>query len=261
MSWRLTPLVIGVALVTAGVLLLLRNLGVLPPGVSLWPLLLVAVGGVLLVGGLRQGEEAPTEGAETPLEGAREARVALQHGAGVLEVTGTAAPGVLLSGTFAGGVRQSAERQGDRLDVTLRHPSDPDQLFRQHRGLRWSVALTTEVPIDLELSTGAARAHLDLTQVPVRALRILTGASEVDCSLPSRGRSTARISAGAAEVRLHVPPGVAARVRSHTPLASVTVDQRRFPVWERGYRSAAYETAEDRVDIELEGGVASFHVD
>ena len=131
MNVRLTPLVVGVALATAGVLLLLRNVGVLPPGITAWPVLLIAVGAVLLVAGLQQrsGDDAPAEAAAVPLDGAREARLVLQHGAGVLDVSAAAEPGHLFDGTFAGGVRHEVQRLGDRLEATLRHPSDPERLL------------------------------------------------------------------------------------------------------------------------------------
>jgi hypothetical protein len=261
MRLRLVPLVIGVALAGSGVLLLLRNVGVLPPGVTVWPILLVAVGVVLLLAGLQQHDaDVPADGASAPLDGATEARLVLKHGAGVLEVTDGAHPGHLYDGTFAGGVRQEAQRHGDRLEVTLRHPADPERLFRQSRGLRWTLAVTREVPLDLELQTGAARGQLDLSEVALRRLRVQTGASEVDIRLPTRGRSAVQVSAGAAEIRLHVPPGVAATVTNRSALASVVVDQTRFPVWGSGFRSPDYETSDHRVDIELEGGVASFNV-
>lgn len=262
MRFRLVPLVIGIALAGSGLLLLLRNLGVLPPGVTLWPVLLVAVGVVLLLAGLQQhGEELPADTAAAPLEGATAARLVLKHGAGVLEMAGGAQPGQLYEGTFTGGVRQELQRHGDRLDVTLRHPSDPERLFRQSRGLRWSIAVTREVPLELELHTGAARSQVDLSGVALQRLRVQTGASEVDIRLPLRGRSAVQVSAGAAEIRLHVPDGVAAAITNRSALASVSIDQSRFPAWGNGYRSADYERADHRVDIDLEGGVASFHVD
>jgi hypothetical protein len=260
--FSLVPLVVGVALAVAGVLLLLRNLGVLPPGVTIWPVLVIAAGLVLLLVGLReQGTDAPLDAAATPLDGATEARLVLKHGAGLLDVTGGARAGQLFEGTFAGGVRQELARHGGRLEATLRHPPDPDRLVRQSRGLRWTVAVTPEVPLDLELQTGAARAQLDCTGTRLRELRVQTGASEVDIRLPAAGRTTVRVSAGAADIRLHVPEGVAAAITNRSALASVSVDQARFPAWGKGYRSPDYESAEHRVDIDLEGGVASFRVD
>lgn len=260
MSPRLTALAGGVVLVAVGAVLLLRNLGVLPPGVNVWPVVLLATGAVLLVTGLQQRDGEPAaEAAAVALDGARQARLVLKHGAGTLDVTSADGEGMLLEGTFAGGVRQDAQRAGERLDVTLRHPADIDRLARQSRGLAWSLALGRDVPLDLEVQCGASRARLDLTGVALGALRMQVGASDVDVRLPPGCR--VHVSAGAADVRLHVPQGTAAAITTRSALASVNVDRARFPAWGQGYRSPGYESAERPVDIVLEGGVASFRVD
>lgn len=262
MNDRLLPLVLGVFLAVAGVLLLLRNLEILPAGFSVWPVALIAIGAVVVAAGLRQerGGAPPAETASMSLEGAHRGRLILKHGAGVLEVGGAATAGRLFEGTFAGGVRQETRRDAESVEVTLRHPSDPERLLRQSRGLGWTIALTQEVPLDLELQTGASRVHLDLDQVQVGELRIQTGASDVDVRLPAHGRSRVRVSAGAADVRLHVPPGVEASITTRSALASTSIDETRFPPAAGGFRSPGFESAQDRVEIELEGGVASFSV-
>jgi hypothetical protein len=263
MRTRLIPLVIGATLALVGVFLLLRNLGILPAGFDLWPVLLIAVGVVVLLAGRQQHQagEVSQESAAASLDGAAEARLVLKHGAGVLQVRGGAASGFLFEGAFTGGVRQEIHRSGERMEATLRQPSDPERWIRQHGGLGWTVALTGEVPVELEVQAGASRTRLDLEEVALRGLRVQTGASEMDIRLARRGRYRVHVSAGAAEVRVHVPTGLAASIVTRSALAGVSIDRTRFPAAGGGFRSPDYDAAEDRVDIELEGGVASFSVD
>lgn len=263
MTARLAPLTLGVALVAAGLLVGLRNLGVLPAGVTVWPVLLIAVGVVVLVAGLRPDPEGgpEEETAALSLDDAVEARVVCKHGAGELRVTAGAPAGYLFQGAFTGGVRQEVRRVGGRAEVTLRHPSDADRLWREGRGLGWAVALAGDVPIDLEIHTGASRVRLDLSDVALRSLRVHTGASDIDVRLPARGQPRVAISAGAADVRVHVPGGMSAVIRNRSALGSVTVDQARFPHADGVYRDAGYEAATDRATIDLKGGFASFAVD
>lgn len=263
MTARLTPLIVGVALVAAGVLILLRNLGLLPSEITVGPVLLIGAGVVVLFAGLRQerGDGRAPEAAAVSLDGAAEARVVCKHGAGGLEIASGAPASRLLTGSFAGGVRQEVRRVGERLEVTLRHPPDADRLFRQSGGLDWALALARDLPIDLELQTGASRVRLDLADVSLGSLRIQTGASDVDVRLPARGRPEVVVNAGAADVRVHVPTGMSASIVARSALASVSVDQARFPRANGGYRDAGYEQAADRATIRLEGGVASFAVD
>jgi hypothetical protein len=94
--------------------------------------------------------------------------------------------------------------------------------------------------------------------VTVCSLILRTGASDTRLVLPDHGRTHTEISAGAADVQITVPPGVEAAVRNRSALAGFTIDERRFPRVDGGYRSPGYDVAEDRADIEIEGGVASF---
>jgi hypothetical protein len=59
---------------------------------------------------------------------------------------------------------------------------------------------------------------------------------------------------------VRVPDGVAASVRTRSALASVNVNPARFPRTNGVYRSADYDTARARADIDIEGGLASFSV-
>jgi hypothetical protein len=57
-----------------------------------------------------------------------------------------------------------------------------------------------------------------------------------------------------------VPPGVAARIRGSMGVGTLSVDQSRFPRRDGGYESADFETAVNRVELDVEGGVGSVEV-
>ena len=256
---RRSEIALPLALAVIGTLFALREVGVMT-AVPVAPLLLILIGVAVLVGGLSSGDDEAAERLAVPLDGAGRARVVLNYGAGTLRVAGGAAEHLGLEGSFVGGARHEATRVGDRLDVTVRHPSDVGGLFRQHRPLDWDVALTAAAELDLEVHAGAARTHLDLSGVALASLSLKTGASDTDIVLPDRGRYAVDVDAGAAEVVVRVPDGVAATIRTRSALASVDVDTARFPRANGGYRSPDYDTAEHRADIDIEGGVASFTV-
>jgi hypothetical protein len=240
---------------------MLRELGLLPAG-AVMPLLLIGAGGGLLAVARTRGDPADDapQTAGVVLDGAREARLRLHYGAGTLVVGPGAAPGSLYDGSFTGGVRQEVAREGDRLTVTLRHDTDPDRYLRLRRALDWYLALGADVTVDLDISTGASRLHLNLTDLRVRSLRLRTGASDVDLTLPAHGHTTIRIEAGAADIRIHVPPGLAASVSNRSAFAGVHIDRGRFPRVGDLHRSPGYDAARDRAEIELEGAAASFSV-
>src|SRR5207249_5137593 len=110
--------------------------------------------------------------------------------------------------------------------------------------------------------TGATDAHLDLSKLNVSSLDITVGAASAWLRLPeAAGTSSAHISGGAATITLEIPQGVAAQIRHTGGLSTVDIDQTRFPlVSENLYRSANYDTAQNKVDVTIETGFTSIEV-
>jgi hypothetical protein len=195
-----------------------------------------------------------------PLEGAADAEVMVTFGAGHLRV-GAAASGMLIDGTFAGGVR--AERSGGPGRVRVSPPSPPSGWTWDRAPYTWAMGVSGEVPLRLRVESGAADAELDLTAVRLAELRLRTGASETRVTLPAAAGYT-RVDAegGAAAIRFRVPDGVAARIRSSMTLASSEIDLVRFPRSAAGdaWESPDFASAPNRVEIEVRGGVGSLSV-
>ena len=127
--------------------------------------------------------------------------------------------------------------------------------------MAWRLGLTGDVPLDLRLETGAARATLDLGDLLVRRIELKTGASETRLRLPAAaGRTTVEAEIGAASLTIEVPPTVAARIRSRMALGTTDVDEARFPRSTDGFASLDWETAANRVELDLRGGVGSVRV-
>ena len=248
-------------LIAAGVVLLLSATGNLGQGpidliANAWPWVLVALGLWFLLGAVIPSGGSIVEQLAIPLAGATEGRIRIRFGAGELTV-GPAAPGNLVDGRFTGGVLQRATGPGRvelEQDTTYGLPwlDNPST---------WSVGVAADVPLDLRLDTGAARARLDLSEVRVRSLELHTGASDTRIRLPrSAGATTVTAETGAAALVIEVPRGVAARIRSRMAIGSSQIDEGSFPRTATGHESADYATAANRVDLDLQGGVGSIRV-
>jgi hypothetical protein len=255
----------GIILLLVGLLLLLSNLGVIAVDIwsAIWAVLLIVVGlGILL--SVVAGPGAEGEAVNIPLEGATSASLRLRHGAGRLRVGAVADPDTLMEGTFGGGLDYRTQRRGDELDVEMSPPGFPHVITPWNwgrEGLGWNVGLNGDIPLSLAFETGASEARLDLSELRVRDLRLETGASSVGVTLPASADHTqARIEAGAASVSVRVPPEVAARVRFEGGLASISVDQDRFPRTQGVYQSPDYDTAQHKVDLDIRAGVGSVDV-
>ncbi len=189
-------------------------------------------------------------------DGLASGEVVLKFGAGRLDV-GRGTPGVLVEGTFEGGVRRRDLGPG-RVELE----ADITQVLPwMGQRLHWRVGLGPDLPLTLRLEGGASKSVLELADLAVTSLEVKTGASDTRIVLPrSVERCEVRIEAGAAQVTIEVPEGVAVRIRSQMGLGSTNVDQGRFPRGADGWSSPDYETAAHRADVRISGGVGSVRV-
>jgi hypothetical protein len=257
----------GIGLVLLGGLLLLQTTGMIAPGVNVWAifwsLVLVLFGVNLLLRSTGRGAKLYHETREEPLNGARQAELRFHHGAGELRVDASATPDALFTGTFGGGIDARVQHSGDTARAELRTPADnfPMVGFTGAGELNWQVGLNPNLPLSLHFELGASHNLLDLRALQVKELRLQTGASRTEIDFPERAGSTrATIRSGAASVVLRVPAGVAARIHAQGGLASIQVDTQRFPRLGSDYASPDYDTAPNRLDIDVETGVGAVEV-
>ncbi len=199
------------------------------------------------------------------IDSATAARIHLKHGAGRLSVGPSVDPDILLQGSFAGGVDKKVRRTGSEVDVTLRQPTAAGHEWafpwNWNRGpLDWSVGLSRRVPMRLQIDSGANQTELDLSDLAVGELVVNTGASETSLTVPVKGKTAVRVKMGAASLRIRVPDRTAARIRVRGGLSSTKVDEGRFPRSGDEFRSADFDQAEDRAEIEVDAGAASVEV-
>ncbi len=259
----------AVILVAAGFLMLLNNLGLFDINIwsFFWPTLLVVMGIWFLVGTTTSKGEFVMEEGSVDLEDAESASITVKHGAGRLRMDASADEGKLVSGTFANGLDARVKKMDSGLNVILQPQSQafPDVLFPGNwiggRGLSWDFGLSTKIPLHLVFETGAADSSLDLTDLQVKDLVLKTGASSTEIKLPaSAGTTRFKVEAGAASLMIRVPEGVAAQIETEAGLASISVDQDRFPKQGGIYQSADYETAINKIEILIETGLASIEI-
>ena len=250
----------GAVLVLLGGLMFLNAAGIrLPGGISamqlFWPSVLVLLGVWILSAYFLRGV-VEKEQVSIDLQGANEAYLKLSHGAGRLVLGAGASPGQLLSGTFAGGVKQSVHKSGNRLDAHIEaQPTFFPLFFSGWQGLEWNINLNRDIPLALRLETGASQSELDLRDLRVTDLKVGTGASKTNLTLPTNaGMTTVKVELGAASLDMVVPQGVAARIRTEHGVAAIEVDTARFPYSNGIYESADYSSAQNKVDILIQAG-------
>jgi hypothetical protein len=269
--WRLWPVV----LVLIGVELLLAHR--VP-----W-LVLVALAVVVLVAGavgINWGMPGSTDttitaSSQTDLGGATQAAVTVRFGAGTLNLGPILQPqpGQLASMTYQGPPQLAPQPRYTVSNVgvgQLEYQSTPKGgagflpfVDGRADAAQMDLTLAPNVPItSLTVQTGATAARLDLSSLHVSALDMSIGAATTWLRMPEAGGlTTAHISGGASSLTVEIPPGVAAQIQMRGGLSTLSVDQSRFPqVSDNLYRSPDYETATNKVDLNIETGVTTIQV-
>jgi hypothetical protein len=249
----------GIILIVLAALLLLQQQGLLKGNIFdyFWPLLIVAFGLLLIFGATFRHKKGEGQQVSIPLEGALNGYVKIDHGAGRLNIRSGALPAEIVNGVFGSGVDYKSNLAGNRIEVRLK--ARPD--FWMPEGLDWDINLNKDVPLSLDIDSGASAAIIDLSDLKVSDLDIDTGASSNDVTLPANaGMTNAKIDAGAASVKVKIPEGVAAKIRIKSGLTGINVASRFPKVGDGLYQSADYATAANRADIVIETGVGSVDI-
>lgn len=207
-----------------------------------------------------------------PLDHAKRASIQLQHKEGYLRIDSEAPENILLDGVFGGGLESKVNRSKDAANIQVRYLERRGFLSWKYPWswgsaslLDWTLHLSDQIPIELEIETSTGRSTLELDSLQITDLRIKADTCETQLSLPDRtGQTLVHITANTAKLVILVPPKVAAHIHlpSSETFISAEIDLARFPMIEEGreYRSKRYKTASKRVDIRIDGRMSPFEI-
>jgi hypothetical protein len=288
--WRRRRGLVGpVLLIALGVVFLLNNTGALEWDIwwtlfSIWPVLLIAAGIDLLIGYrsalgsivalvlivavvagalfLAAGaQDRPAAGGERisySLDGAEEAEVRLSLSVARLRLSGLSDSSYLVDGDIAIGGGESIERSFSVDDGVAELELSSEQTTPvpfAFPGLRaWDLGLNSDVSVALDIDLGVGQVELDLAGMMLTDLAFDAGVGQVTLTLPEAAASNVRLSMGVGLVTIDVPEGVEVRIRFDTGLVVRSLPdnfQRRGDY----YYTPGYQTAECKVDLDLDLGV------
>lgn len=263
---RFVSLLIALLFIFFGVLFLLSNLGLLiinPIRLLnlLWPLLLIAIGLYFIWLNLRPRRKRKAMTLSEDLGDVKRASIDIDFGAGELKIGSLKDSDKLLEGSFVAGADKQVSRSQNSVKVKLRHTPEMFWPFSSHFGSDWRVEISAQIPLSLRLNTGASRVNADLSDNKVELVELNTGASDVTIRLPKEsGYTKVVVKGGAADIKLEVAEGVAARIKSTGALSSLRIDEKRFPKIDSQFVSPDFESAQNKVYIEVNTGVSSVAV-
>lgn len=203
-----------------------------------------------------------TETQTVELGSASEVRVRIRMNAGELTVAGDA--NNLMDGTF----RYNVVDWQPRVSYTIK--DNQGELVVDHQGEAipvgrtlindWSMQLNNNVPIDLDIATGAGESELDLHGLDLTDLHIETGAgnTNVDLSGVLDHDLTVTINGGVGELSVKLPGEMGVRVSAGTGIGSLTSSG----LVQDGdvYVNAAYGSSPHTLFVDIQAGVGSIRL-
>ncbi len=251
----------GIALMLLGGLFLLQTQGLIENAFAfVWPLFLILAGTWIVLGVFWKPSLEMRQTFTVPLGAAKSVDYKFSHGAAQIRIGGGAPSGQALVGSEATGMSHHSHLSGEQLDVKVETGPSFLPFIGPDQGV-WQYQLVQDVPVTLTVEGGASTFDLDLKDVLASRVDLKVGASNVNVNLPARGASLLHIDAGAATFNLHVPENASAKIGPVSGVTALNVDTTRFPQANSGYyQSPNYEASADRVEIVVNGGMASVNV-
>lgn len=201
------------------------------------------------------------------LDGASRADITIATSVSRMKLeAGTDLDGALLDGDVALHPNEELERSFSvesgtalyRLESSSRSLILPS-FGRSNDGL-WDLQLNRLTPTNLAVSTGIGSAVLDLQRLNLTGLQVDAGVGKVEITLPLAGTFEGEINGGVGGITIKVPESMAVRIEASTGIGSINVDSRLI---EEGnvYQSPAYDTAANRINLTVSGGIGAIDVE
>jgi hypothetical protein len=241
----------SLALIALGVVLLLHNF-LLMSGfnvTTLWPLLLLVGGAVILIrGDLLAGGEGRAFGIT---RGSVESAT-LEINAGEIDVQLRASErtGRLIAGQFASDARPALHVQGTHTFLKLDRAATSWLSFAD-----WKLELAQDLPWQVLITSSIGQVDIDLSGLIVQNGLIATGLGDIRFVLPDEAFETIYLRTAVGSVQVITPPEIAARITVQRGLFfTVNIDANRYEEVETGvYMTHQIDADTDIIDVHITG--------
>ncbi len=203
-----------------------------------------------------------------PLDGARNAAVAIDTGTGNLTIDPLSGGELLATGTLEYLEGQDppvplVSTSNGKATLSLKAEGGRQASFRMpwsacNGETNWLIHLNPAVLSNLVARSGGGNIELHLEGMNLTDVVADTGGGNVDIVLPgSSVDMSLAAKSGAGNVTIQIPSGRAARIHARTGLGKVIVDP-GFPMVDQGtYQSPDYDHAAGRVEVTANSGAGN----
>jgi len=192
--------------------------------------------------------------------GVNSALIRVETGAGRLKIDGGGQD--LVSGEFKSdflALNIESEVEGDIQKITFRTTGSWRGIGTPVNDLNLSI--NPDIPVEIELATGAVDMDIDLSEVTAKFVDINSGASSLELVMGDKvSSSIVKINSGASSIDITLPRTVGARLTIDAALTSKNLND--FKKLDSNiYESYNYDAVDKIIDIDLNVGASSINID
>lgn len=202
--------------------------------------------------------EAHTESQRVELGGAESARVEINMGAGVLQITGGAQD--LLEANFTYSQESwkpevSYAVSGSGGVLSIKQPSVTGVIPSPELRYEWGLRFKNDVPMEMKIEMGVGGGELALGDLNLSKLDLNVGVGGANISLDGDWESDldATVKGGVGGLQITLPRDVGVRVEAHSGLGGV--DASGFHKEGDVYTNDAFDSSDVTLDLQIEVGV------
>ncbi|OGY26367.1 MAG: hypothetical protein A2Z24_01120 [Candidatus Woykebacteria bacterium RBG_16_44_10] len=122
-----------------------------------------------------------------------------------------------------------------------------------------NLLLTQQIPLEIQINTGASKEKLDLSKLRIDYLEINSQASDLNIIFGSLYSARVRIKTSASTLSIKIPNEIEARIKIDSKVKSLSIAD-RFKKKGGAYESTDFDKAFTRLDIEIDSVAGSITI-
>lgn len=155
----------------------------------------------------------------------------------------------------------SSSFEGDLTKLKLDTVSFRRRFFFRDFNNRLSLKFNNELPLALKINTGASDLDFDLSGLRISDFLLKAGASDIDVTVGEEVVPDAKVAfeVGVSDIKVRVPKALGVKIVSESGLTS-----ERFPSFvskDDAFYSEGYDTAQKKIEIQLRAGASAIEVE
>ncbi|HBL36054.1 MAG TPA: hypothetical protein DDZ55_04505 [Firmicutes bacterium] len=125
----------------------------------------------------------------------------------------------------------------------------------------WNLNISPRLAWEIYINAGAVEGNLNLAQIPLHHLDMNFGAGELEIKLGGNGRhAVVGIYSGASNLKILIPETTGLRIRLDGAMAKTNLGASGLFMVNNRFVSDNYETANERIDLDLNIGVSNLEI-